>query len=227
MTADEATTPIEGPIAGVDHRHIFAAAAYGLLSEDLDGRMVQALTAAEEEDRRRGFIRVDTNSPQLVNALGIAFYEGYHGKPLPDKEWAGPLALHHSYGRAGHEAVSLLRRMTPGAELEAVGAALEEDPETDERGPADEPAITEETLAEVLEHLTSGLATLEPETPRTQFTEWGIYDPSEPFEGTQCLDDEDQARSAAAENPESVLCRRVNHLHGCIMTAGQWEQVHL
>ena len=224
MTANE--TPAGGHISGMDHRHIFAAAAYGLLSEELDCRMVQALTAAEAEDRRRGFIRVDTNKPELVQALGIAFYEGYHGKPLADKEWAGPLALHHLYARAGHEAVALLRRMAPGAELEAVGAATEEDPGEGEHGPEDAP-LTEETFVEVLNRLgSSPESRSEVEVPRTQFTEWGVYDPSDPFEGTHPYDTEDEARAAASEDPEPVLCRRVNELHGCIMTTGKWEQIN-
>lgn len=190
--------------------------------------VIEPMGDAESKDRNRGLIRVDTNSPQLAEALGIAFYEGYHGKPLPDKEWAGSVALHHRYGRAGHEAVSLIRSMTPGAELEAVGAAPAGSPEAEDLTPGEEGTMVDaESLLDLLNRMAGSRGTARPEeeVPRTQFAEWGTYNPSEPLEGTRTCDTEAQARGAAAEQPELILCRRVNDLHGCILTTGKWGQV--
>lgn len=225
MAASDAT-PTAEPTPGIDHRHIFAASAFGLASEELDDRMVRALAAAEEEDRRRGFIRVDTNSDQLADALGVAFYEGYHGKPLGDKEWAGATALHYRYAGAGIKAVALLREMTAGAELEAVGAAAQLDYTAPDDGEEPLETITQENLADVLDRLASAARSTEeepfPDERRAEMAEWGVFDPERPLEGTVTVQDEATARRMA-EAAGTTPCRRLNVYHGCIVTYGEWQ----
>lgn len=61
---------------------------------------------------------VPHENESISQRLGLAFYEGYHGTPLPDYDEYGIVALDHRYGRAG---IVAARR------LKAEGLLLEEE----------------------------------------------------------------------------------------------------